>query len=72
MNSPRFNESGRKWLRFFVQRCEKPLKAVADTYADLFEDIIRLFNGKQVENHYQSDISLILHPLPKVPILICY
>ena len=34
--------------------------------------MIRLFEGRQVENHYASDISLVLHPLPKVPILICY
>jgi len=63
---------GKKWYRLFGQRCEKPLKKIADTYTDLFEDMIDIFNGKQVENHYKSDISLVLHPLPKVPILICY
>ena len=65
-------ENGKNWYRLFGQRCEKPLKRVADTYTDLFEDLIHIFNGKQVENHYASDISLVLHPLPKVPILICY
>ena len=65
-------EGGKTWYRLFGQRCEKPLKQVADTYTDLFEDMIRLFNGKQVENHYNADISLVLHPLPKVPVLICY
>jgi hypothetical protein len=65
-------KGGKTWYRLFGQRCEKPLKKVADTYTDLFEDMIRLFNGRQVENHYASDISLVLHPLPKVPILICY
>ena len=65
-------EGGKTWYRLFAQRCEKPLKKVADTYTDLFEDMIHLFNGKQVENHYSSDISLVLHPLPKVPLLICY
>jgi hypothetical protein len=65
-------EGGKTWYRLFGQRCEKPLKKIADTYPDLFEDMIRLFNGRQVENHYSSDISLVLHPLPKVPILICY
>jgi hypothetical protein len=63
---------GKTWYRLFGQRCEMPLKKIADTYTDLFEDIIRLFEGRQVENHYESDISLVLHPLPKVPILICY
>ncbi len=65
-------EGGKTWYRLFGQRCEKPLKKVADTYTDLFEDMIQLFNGRQVENHYSSDISLVLHPLPKMPILICY
>ena len=65
-------EGGKTWYRLFGQRCERPLKKVADTYTDLFEDMIHLFNGRQVENHYSSDISLVLHPLPKIPILICY
>lgn len=65
-------EGGKKWYRLFGQRCEKPLKRVADTYTDLFEDMVHLFNGRQVERHYESDISMVLHPLPNVPILICY
>ena len=65
-------KGGKTWYRLFGQRCEKPLKKVADTYTDLFEDMLHIFNGKQVESHYESDISLVLHPLPKVPILICY
>jgi hypothetical protein len=65
-------EGGKKWYRLFGQRCEKPLKKVADTYADLFSDMLHIFNGRRVENHYSSDISLVLHPLPKLPILICY
>jgi len=65
-------EGGKTWYRLFGQRCEKPLKKVADTYTDLFEDMIHIFNGKPAGNHYASDISLVLHPLPKVPILICY
>lgn len=64
--------SGKDWYRLFGQRCEKPLKKVADRYTDLFEDMVRLFNGKQVENHYTSDVSVVLHPLPKLPMLICY
>lgn len=65
-------ESGREWDRFFTQRCEKPLKLVADTYPDLFRDLVEIFNGKQALNHYESDVSLVLRPLPKLPILICY
>ncbi len=65
-------EGGKEWEGLFGQRCEKPLKKVADTYTALFEDMIHIFNGKQVENHYNSDISLVLLPLPRIPILICY
>ena len=65
-------ESGADWGPFFTHRIEKPMKKVADTYTDLFEDMVHLFNGRQVENHYQSDISVVLHPLPKLPMLICY
>lgn len=65
-------KGGKNWYRLFGQRCEKPLKKVADTYTDLFEDMVHLFNGRQVEKHYASDISLVMHPLPNVPILICY
>jgi hypothetical protein len=64
--------NGMDWYRLFGQRCEKPLKAIADTYTDFFEDLIRLFKGEKVENHYESDISLVLHPLPTLPFLICY
>ena len=64
--------SGQDWYRLFGQTCEKPLKKVADRYPDLFEDMVHLFNGKQVAEHYQADISLVLHPLPNLPLLICY
>lgn len=60
------------WYQFFVHQCEKPLKRVADSYTDLFEDMLHIFNGKRVANHYESDISLVLRPLPKLPFLICY
>lgn len=65
-------EGGRDWLRFFEHRSERPLKKIADEYTDLFNDMLHIFSGKKVENHYESDISLVLHPLPKVPILFCY
>jgi hypothetical protein len=65
-------KNGRTWYRLFGQGCEKPLKRVADRHPDLFEDILRVFNGKQAEMHYGSDFALVLRPLPKVPILICY
>jgi Domain of unknown function (DUF3786)/Putative Fe-S cluster len=63
---------GKDWYRLFAQRCEKPMKKVADSYSDLFVDLVDIFNGRSVDNHYQSDVALVLHPLPLVPLLICY
>lgn len=64
--------NGKDWYHFFQHQCEKALKKLADSYTDLFEDLVHLFDGKQVENHYQSDVSVVLRPLPLVPLLICY
>lgn len=63
---------GRDWHLFFARRCEKPMKAVADATTDLFEDMVHLFNGRLVEQHFDADIGVVLHPLPKLPLLICY
>lgn len=64
--------SGKDRYRLFEQRVVKSLKRIADIYTDLFEDLVHLFNGKKVANHYESDISLVLYPFPQMPILICY
>ena len=61
-----------EWYGLFSQQCEKRLKKMADSHTDLFEFMLDVFSGKQVERHFQSDISLVLHPLPRVPIMICY
>ncbi|RLC30512.1 Fe-S cluster protein, partial [Candidatus Woesebacteria bacterium] len=38
----------------------------------LFDDMVHILNGKQVEKQFESDISVVLHPLPEVPIMVCY
>lgn len=63
---------GAAWAGLFEQRCEKPLKKVADFYTDLFEDMLHVFNGKRADNLFDSDISIVLYPLPRVPVLFCY
>ena len=65
-------KGGQEKNGLFVQRSIKSFKQIADRYPNLFEDLIFLFNGKRVENHYESDISLVIYPLPRLPILICY
>jgi len=65
-------ETSRDWARFFEHQCVNAFKQVADTNPRFFKDIIELFNGKPVQDHYDADISLIIHPLPLLPMLICY
>ncbi len=65
-------DGGDNFFPLFEQRCEKPLKKVADIYTGLFEDMLQIFSGKQVDYHYFADISVLLYPLPKVPVMICY
>ena len=65
-------KDGKERYPLFQKRCEAPMKQVADTYPDLFDDLVRIFGGKQVEKQFESDISVVLHPLPRVPIMICY
>ena len=59
-------------IRCFSGDVKNRLKRVADSYRDLFKDMLEIFKGRRVENHYESDVSLVLHPLPLVPVLICY
>jgi len=63
---------GRDRYPLFQKRCEEPMKKVADLYTPLFDDVVHIFGGKQVDGQFQSDISVVLHPLPKVPVMICY
>ena len=62
---------GIEWQGLFSSRCETPLRKLADDNQGLLGDLIDLFRGQTID-WYQADIALILHPLPKVPILICY
>lgn len=83
VNSKGLTPSGR-WMSFrelrggqeryllFQKRCEAALKRIADEYTELFDDLVRIFGGQQVERQFESDISVVLHPLPRVPIMICY
>jgi len=63
---------GQSWEGMFRQRCEKPLKAVADTCTDLFADMVALFGGSRTQKGCDADIGVALYPLPKVPLLVCY
>ena len=64
-------KDGAEWANFFSKRCEDPLKKLADDYTDLFEFMVQIFNAKRAEE-FDADIAVVLRPLPKVPMLICY
>ncbi|MEN8142461.1 MAG: DUF3786 domain-containing protein, partial [Thermodesulfobacteriota bacterium] len=64
-------KGGIEWQPLFTSRCEEPLRRLADDNPDLLNDLIDLFMGKTIE-WYDADIALILYPLPKIPLLICY
>ena len=34
--------------------------------------MVHIFGGRQVAKQFESDISVVLHPLPKFPIMVCY
>lgn len=64
-------KGGMDWQGLFNSRCEAVLKKLADEHPDLLGDIIDLFMGIPTTG-FQADIGLILHPLPHIPLLICY
>ncbi|MDY0312627.1 MAG: DUF3786 domain-containing protein [Desulfobacterales bacterium] len=63
---------GRERAPLFEKRCEEPMKQLADRLPDFFDDIVHMFSGSQVDPLFESDISVVLDPLPKVPLMICY
>lgn len=63
---------GQQRFSIYRQRCEKPLKRIADTYTDLFRDMLEIFSGRRIETHIDSDVSVLLYPLPLFPIMVCY
>ena len=72
-------QGGKSRFALYEQRFQKELKRIADNFTDLFEDLIHIFNGRRVKIESsgntelnQADIVLVMHPFPKIPILISY
>ena len=65
-------KDGKERYPLFRIRCEEPMKHIADIYTPLFDDMVHLFNAKQVDEQFESDISVVLYPFPKVPVMVCY
>ena len=56
----------------FNKRAEQALAKLADSHPALFEDIITLFGGERSTGAFDADVSVVLYPLPKVPVLFSY
>ncbi|GAB4343953.1 MAG: hypothetical protein Kow0089_20110 [Desulfobulbaceae bacterium] len=56
----------------FGQRGETRLQALADQHTDLFADLVGMFSGAWEKTTFDADTSLVLYPLPLLPVLICY
>ncbi len=65
-------KGGRERAGLFEQRCEKPLKRIADNYTDFFKDMLDIFSGRHTETRFDADTAVVLYPLPRAPILFCY
>lgn len=63
---------GQERYLLFKKRCETAIKRLADSHTGFFEDIVHIFNGQQVEEQFEADISVVLYPLPQVPVMLCY
>lgn len=55
----------------FEKRCEIPLRNIADTHIEFFEYMVDIFNGAK-SDYIDSDISVVLYPFPRVPLLVSY
>jgi hypothetical protein len=67
----------RDWARFFEHRCEAAIRRIADVDPDLFLDTLDLFDGEPIskgtgEIYSSADDVLVLHPMPRVPMLVAY
>lgn len=63
---------GREKYGLFKKRGEDILQTLGDKYTDFFSDVIQMFDGRKVAKQFESDVSVVLHPFPLVPIMICY
>lgn len=63
---------GMEKYALFRRRGEEVLRQLADRYPDFLNDILHMFDGREVERQFRSDVSVVLRPLPLVPVMICY
>ncbi|MCK4840026.1 MAG: DUF3786 domain-containing protein [Desulfobulbaceae bacterium] len=60
------------WSRFFSHRCEEDMRQLVDGHTELFFELMDLFGAKEITGGIDTDYSLLIHPLPKLPMVINY
>ncbi|MCB2184511.1 MAG: DUF3786 domain-containing protein [Desulfobulbaceae bacterium] len=61
-----------EWNQFFTHRCELEMGKLADAHNDLFFEILHIFGAQEIDKVTNSDQSLVIYPLPRLPLLINY
>lgn len=61
-----------QWGHYFSHRCEEPLRQLAEAHTDLVFEILQVFNASAAKGNSSADFSLVVRPLPLVPVLINY
>jgi len=56
----------------FRRQAEEVMRGLADRQPALFADLVRIFSAKELPPHFGADISVLLLPLPKLPLLLSY
>ena len=59
------------WSRFFAHRCRDDLHRLFDAHTDLLPEILDLFGARPLSVK-DADISLMLSPLPQIPLVLNY
>lgn len=57
---------------FFSVSCEGALCRLVEDHPTLFPDLLDLFAAEHVDHGFDADLSVVLRPLPRVPLLLCH
>jgi hypothetical protein len=61
-----------EWSKFFSHRCEEAMRQLADAHPELIFEILHLFGATPAADVTNADQSLVVSPLPGLPMLINY
>lgn len=61
-----------QWGHYFSHRCEEPFRQLADAHPDLVLEILEVFQAESTGTDSSAAFSVVIRPLPLVPVLINY